>query len=120
MKSSILACELYSFRGVIPEPFQRSDVIPDNLTEVIVAGKTGEDTLAVPVVQFLKCQIRRQDRGSLLQVSLFNEVIKLGGCKAVGKLCSEIINNEKITVDQVVHFDLNLFAFFSFAKPAFL
>ena len=85
------------------EAFDLTNVFSDHLAEVIITGKTGEDTLAVTVMHLLKREICRQDRRTLVYVTFFDEMVELGIGEVIGQLCAQIIDDQQITLQQILN-----------------
>ena len=75
-----------------------SDVISNKLDHGVVAGDTGKDSFGVSIQKILHGQVCGNDSCLFIHDTLIDAAEKLGRHKAVGELCTQVINDEQITV----------------------
>lgn len=82
----------------LPEP----DIIPEQLEDLVAAGDPGKDPLRVRVEKIFRRQVCGNDRGFLAHEPLIDEQEQLRGDEGVHHLRAQIINDEQVTVEDVI------------------
>ena len=86
-------------------PFQlflNPDIISEELEELETAGDTGKNTFTVGFRKGGKGKIGGDD-GTFFSLDPFiDNKEQLGGDKGIGQFCSQVIDNEKITVENII------------------
>ena len=82
----------------LPEP----DIIPEQLEDLVAAGDPGKDPLRVRVEKIFRRQVCGNDRGFPAHEPLIDEQEQLGGDEGVHHLRAQIINDEQVTVEDVI------------------
>ena len=75
-----------------------SDVISHKLDHGIITGYPGEDPLGISIQKICHGQICGNDSCLFIHDPLVNAAEKLRGYKAVGQLCTQIVDDEQIAV----------------------
>ena len=70
----------------------------NELDHGVIAGYPGEGPLRISIQKIFHGQVSGNDSCLFIHDTLIDAAEKLGGYKAVGQLCAQIINDEQITV----------------------
>ena len=80
----------------------KPDVIPEQLEDLVAAGDPGKDPLRVRVEKIFRRQVCGNDCGFPAHEPLVDEQEQLGGDEGVHHLRAQIINDEQVTVEDVI------------------
>lgn len=89
-------------RGLLlPDGLPEPDIITRQLQQDIAAGEAGEDPLTVPFPQVIEGKICGDDRGSPVIQTGVDAVVQLGRRETVVQLRAQIINDQKVAVQDI-------------------